>query len=126
MRATRLAAGLLSGVLHAKKYFGASCLAMLVLSMAIVVGGCAAQCSENFYALREGMSKEQVQSLLGKPSSTWPGDEGTERWQYGDNLSSLATGGLFKDADTSHVWAVWFDSEGMVDFYSAPEWSQTR
>ncbi|MDZ4755000.1 MAG: outer membrane protein assembly factor BamE [Phycisphaerae bacterium] len=93
---------------------------------ALASTGCATQAAENFYALREGMTKAEVAQLLGKPSSKWPGDEGTERWQYGDNLSSLATSGLFHDADTAHVWAVWFDSEGAVDYFTAPDWVSDR
>ncbi|MDZ4829323.1 MAG: outer membrane protein assembly factor BamE [Phycisphaerae bacterium] len=88
------------------------------------VAGCAAQASENFYALRDGMSKEAVRELLGAPSSTWPGDEGTERWQYGDSLSSLATSGVFRDADTARVWAVWFDVDGKVTAFAEPDWKR--
>ena len=89
--------------------------------------GCATQCQENFGAVREGMSKQEVESLLGAPSSRWagerPGEEGRERWQYGDNLSSLATGGLFREADTSRVYAVWFDENGKVVSFAQPDWA---
>ncbi len=101
----------------------------LVLSIATLTG-CAAQCQEHFGSLREGMSKDDVQALLGKPSSRWPGDrpgeEGTERWQYGDNLSSLATSGVFHDADANRVYVVWFDKDGKVTSYSEPEWARER
>lgn len=92
--------------------------------------GCATQCQEHFGAVREGMSKEEVETLLGKPSTRWtgerPGEEGRERWQYGDNLSSLATGGLFREADTSRVYAVWFDENGKVVSFSQPDWANER
>ncbi|MBL9148002.1 MAG: outer membrane protein assembly factor BamE [Phycisphaerae bacterium] len=87
-----------------------------------VLVGCATQASENFHAIHEGMTKPEVLDLLGKPSSTWSGEGGTERWQWGDSLSSLATSGVFHEADTARVWAVWFDDEGRVSFYSEPDW----
>ena len=100
--------------------------AALALVTMFAVSGCATQCSENFYALRDGMTKESVRELLGKPSSTWPEEGGLERWQYGDSLSSLATTSVFKQADTARVWAVWFDSEGHVTSFIEPEWKSTR
>jgi outer membrane protein assembly factor BamE (lipoprotein component of BamABCDE complex) len=105
-----------------------SAVAALVISACglTALAGCAAQCSENFYAMHKGMTKGEVQELLGAPSSTWDGDENTVRWQYGDSLSSLATSGLFHDADTARVWVVWFDSEGRVTDFSEPEWKQPR
>ena len=99
-------------------------LARLLLALTLVAGGCATQASENFYAIRKGMTKAQVEELLGKPSSTWTVAEGIERWQWGDNLSSLATAGVFRDADTNRVWAVWFDSEGQVSDFSEPAWTR--
>ncbi|MFO0828230.1 MAG: outer membrane protein assembly factor BamE [Phycisphaerales bacterium] len=90
------------------------------------LAGCATQASENFYALRDGMTKGEVEHLLGKPSSTWPGEEGTEIWQYGDSLSSLATTGLFREPDTSRTWVVWFDGEGKVSSFSEPDWKRNR
>lgn len=104
---------------------------MAVGAAAIAIpSGCATQCQENFGAVREGMSKAEVETLLGAPSSRWPGDgpgeEGRERWQYGDNLSSLATGGLFREPDTSRVYAVWFDEKGNVVSFSQPDWVNER
>jgi outer membrane protein assembly factor BamE (lipoprotein component of BamABCDE complex) len=92
-----------------------------------LIAGCAMQCQEQFGSLREGMTKAEVEELLGKPSSRWPGErpgeEGTERWQYGDNLSSLATSGVFREPDTNRVFVVWFTADGTVSSYSRPEWA---
>jgi hypothetical protein len=104
-----------------------ACVALVLVAFLLVPqSGCAAQASENFHAMREGMSKEEVRALLGNPSSTWLDDEGLERWQYGDNLSSLATSGVFREADTARVWAVWFDADGRVSMYREPDWKQSR
>jgi outer membrane protein assembly factor BamE (lipoprotein component of BamABCDE complex) len=100
-----------------------SLLASLTVLLAFA-SGCATQASENFYAVRKGMTKAEVEDLLGKPSSTWVVADGIDRWQWGDNLSSLATAGVFRDADTNRVWAVWFDSEGKVTDLSEPAWSR--
>lgn len=88
------------------------------------LGGCAPLCETNFSSVHRGMTKDEVRDLLGKPSSTWTEDEGIERWQWGDNLSSLATGGVFGQADTSRVWAVWFSREGTVTDATAPDWAR--
>jgi outer membrane protein assembly factor BamE (lipoprotein component of BamABCDE complex) len=107
-----------------------ACGASLVLAVVSALAGCAAQCQEHFASIREGMDREQVQAILGKPSSKWPGErpgeEGTERWQYGDNLSSLATSGVFRDADTSRVYVIWFDKDGKVASFSEPDWAKER
>ncbi len=97
-------------------------LALVVTTFA----GCASQCAENFYAVRDGMTKAEVEDLLGKPSSTWPSDEGTERWQWGDSLSSLATSSVFHEADSARVWAVWFDGDGKVSSFTEPDWKHSR
>lgn len=98
--------------------------------LCLTIAGCAMQCQENFGSLREGMTKPEVEALLGKPSSRWPGErpgeEGTERWQYGDNLSSLATSGVFRAPDESRVYVVWFNADGIVSSYSEPAWSRER
>jgi outer membrane protein assembly factor BamE (lipoprotein component of BamABCDE complex) len=92
------------------------------------VVGCAARAEEHFGSMRSGMTKTEVEELLGAPSSKWtserPGDEGAERWHYGDNLSSLATSGVFREADTDRVYVVWFDANGQVTTFSRPTWSQ--
>jgi SmpA / OmlA family len=102
----------------------------LATGLAGTLTGCATQCQENFSLLKPGMSKAQVEDLLGKPSSRWPsqrpGEEGTEHWQYGDNLSSLTTTGVFKEPDSSRVFVVWFDANGNLTSYSEPDWTRER
>lgn len=100
----------------------------LFVAAPLTLVGCAMQCQENFSLLRQGMTKGEVESLLGAPSSRWPGErpgeEGTERWQYGDNLSSLATSGVFHEADQSRVYVVWFAADGTVDRFVEPDWAR--
>ena len=72
------------------------------------------------------MSKDQVRELLGAPSSTFAAQqEGgitlPERWQYGDTLSTLATGGMFPDHAPGRVWVVYFDDSGRVSSIRTPE-----
>jgi outer membrane protein assembly factor BamE (lipoprotein component of BamABCDE complex) len=102
--------------------------ALLLTASVGALVGCAGRAAEQFDSLRAGMSKMEVEELLGKPSSRWaserPGDEGTERWHYGDNLSSLATSGVFREADTNRVYVVWFDANGQVTTFSRPSWAE--
>ena len=41
-------------------------------------------------------------------------------------LSSLATSGVFHQADSARVWAVWFDGDGRVTSFIEPEWKSSR
>jgi outer membrane protein assembly factor BamE (lipoprotein component of BamABCDE complex) len=92
----------------------------------LVLAGCAQQAADNFHAIRPGMTKAEVEDLLGRPSSIWTDDEGLERWHWGDSLSSLATSGVFREADTARVWVVWFDAEGLVRSSREPDWVRER
>lgn len=92
----------------------------------LILSGCAQQAADNFHAVRPGMTKAAVEDLLGRPSSTWTDDEGLERWHWGDSLSSLATSGVFREADTARVWVVWFDGEGLVRSSREPDWVRER
>ena len=85
-----------------------------------------------FAGLRAGMDKAQVVALLGEPSSRYPaiaaspdGPAREERWQFGDNLSSLATSATFADQDApDNVWVVYFGPDGCVSRWRPPEWER--
>ncbi len=85
-----------------------------------------------FAGLREGMDKSQVIAMLGEPSSRYPaipasadGPAREERWQFGDNLSSLATSATFADQDApDSVWVVYFGADGRVSRWRPPEWER--
>lgn len=92
-----------------------------------MLAACEQQYRENWSRLQPGMTREQVESLLGEPSSRIAARrEGLqiivpfERWQYGDNLSTLATGALFPAEAPDRVWAVYFDDEGRVIDFREP------
>lgn len=78
------------------------------------------------------MDKSQVIALLGKPSSRYAaipesadGPAREERWQFGDNLSSLATSATFADQDApENVWVVYFGPDGRVSHWRPPEWAR--
>ncbi len=78
------------------------------------------------------MSQGEVIALLGEPSSrhaatrTALGEPSIPPyWQYGDNLSTLATGAMFRDQGASdRVWVVEFDAEGKVAKWQRPSWDQ--
>ena len=98
---------------------------LLALSVAF---GCQRQSQPGFDQVEPGMSREQVRAILGNPSSTYDREvnpEGTlvriERWQYGDNLSTLTTGVFFSDMPSDHVWTVFFDDEGCVVGIQEPD-----
>ena len=93
----------------------------LLLLVCLVVAGCNWPSQERWAQLSTGMTEPEVRSLLGDPSSRTriPIEERerfgyAERWQYGDNLSSLATGAAFPDQPDQRVWVVFFDAAGTV------------
>ena len=74
-----------------------------------------------FENIETGQTRSQVREILGRPSSTYTRvteDDGTvirlERWQYGDSMSTLATGLVFSDFPSDSVWSVFFDEDGRV------------
>jgi outer membrane protein assembly factor BamE (lipoprotein component of BamABCDE complex) len=94
---------------------------------------CESRYQENWDRLKVGMSKVQVEDLLGEPSSRYEArtDEGKvivpeTRWQYGDNLSTLATGVVFPTDADARAWAVYFDADGRVSRFRAAEWARER
>ena len=47
-----------------------------------------------------------------------------ERWQYGDNLSTLATGAVFPSEAHPRAWVVYFDEKGNVRSFRAADWAR--
>ena len=95
--------------------------------------GCESRYQENWGRLKAGMTQVQVEDLLGEPSSRYEArTEGGKvivpetRWQYGDNLSTLATGVVFPTDADARAWAVYFDADGRVSRFRAAEWAQER
>ena len=109
--------------------------AVLSFLILILVGpiSCQQQSQPGFELVEPGMSREQVRGILGSPSSTYDRevDVGgdllrSERWQYGDNLSTLATGVFFSDMPSESVWSVYFDEEGRVLRVQEPQRIESR
>jgi hypothetical protein len=102
----------------------------LALAAALLgAAACESQYQDNWSKVRLGMTKEQVEALLGKPSSTYAArtEDGKvvvaeDRWQYGDNLSTLATGAMFPAEAHPRAWAIKFDAAGRVSSIQVPDW----
>jgi hypothetical protein len=103
----------------------------------VALAGCATTAYEvNWNRLRTGMSRDDVQGLLGQPSSRHlpkPNEDGTppapgrgERWQYGDTLSSFATGAVFPEEADERSRRVFFGDDGTVSGFRAPEWAEGK
>ena len=97
------------------------------LSCVLLLASCQPQARPGFNEVETGMSREQVRALLGPPSSTFQrqtDEQGrllrSERWQYGDNLSTVATGILYSDLPDVSVYAIFFDEEGRVVLIQEP------
>ncbi len=101
-------------------------------ALLLMVSGCEApQYEANFSRIRAGMTQADVEALLGKPSSTFVErrEDGQAvvpqtRWQYGDNLSTLATGAVYPSGAPARVWVVYFNVAGEVDSTRAPDWAR--
>lgn len=104
-------------------------LALLVgplLAGTMLLGGCGAKWQTNHRLVKPGMSQAEVEELLGEPSSrvrvpALGGRPVLMRWQWGDSLSTLATGRLYPDSIPERVLAVGFDEEAKVEFVRAPQ-----
>lgn len=102
-----------------------------IVAAAAAIAACGPSRAQ-FSGLRAGMGKSQVIALLGEPSSRYSaipesadGPAREERWQFGDNLSSLATSATFADQDApENVWVVYFDADGRVSRWRPPEWER--
>jgi len=81
---------------------------------------------DGFGRVERGMTKDEVVSLLGEPSSTWQlsqkldGMQGT-RLQWGDSVSSLASSAAFR-GNPERAYSVVFDDKGIVISKAAPSW----
>ena len=105
----------------------ASLLSALLL---LTLTSCVSVDKVRFESVEIGMSKGQVREILGEPSSTYQRETDAsgrmlrlERWQYGDTLSTLATGAVFSRHPDRHVWVVYFDADDQVLDVSEPDWS---
>ena len=105
----------------------ASLLSALLL---LTLTSCVSVDKVRFESVEIGMSKDQVREILGPPSSTYQRETDAsgrmlrlERWQYGDTLSTLATGAVFSRHPDRHVWVVYFDADDQVLDVSEPDWS---
>ncbi len=106
--------------------------------LALALAGCETpQYETNWSRLTVGMTRPEVEGLLGRPSSVHaprkptpkPGDTVApapqgERWQYGDTLSSFATGAVFPDEADERAWCVLFGPDGKVTSYRAAGWAE--
>ena len=96
---------------------------IMVIGTVVLAAGCRAPEPTQFASVHPGMPKQEVIDLLGPPSSRWsppPPDADhpvavwTERWHYGDTLSSTASAALAPDIPPDRVWVISFDAEGQV------------
>ena len=90
-----------------------------VVAIAMTLAACATKWREHEAMVEPGMSQAEVLELLGEPSSkvnvpSWGEQPAYVRWQWNDNLSTLATGAMFPDTVPDRVLAVSFDAEGKV------------
>lgn len=100
--------------------------------MGIILTACQIPSAEKFEQLHKGMDEAAVTALLGTPSSRTPAlmnksgqVDVPASWQYGDNLSTIATGAMFKDQPPSdRVWVVFFDADGKTIGWQQPAWNQ--
>ena len=106
-------------VMMKKPSIGARFGSLVVWSLVLV--GCATPVQQGFEEVVPGMTSEEVQIELGEPSVQIPprlDDQGVlldgGRWQYADNLSSLANAAAFPEFVPDRVWVVWFDVHGRV------------
>jgi hypothetical protein len=110
-----------------------------IIALAAALAGCESPRYEtNWNRLRAGMDRADVESLLGRPSSTYvppppdaaqqdrPSQVRSERWQYGDTLSSMATRAMFPDEADERAWCVFFGSDGRVSGFRPPAWATDR
>lgn len=104
----------------------------MVVALALLLAACQVPAADKFAQLHKGMSESEVIQLLGEPSSRSPVQRsaaGTVTipayWQYGDNLSTLASSAMFQDQPPSdRVWAVYFDEQGRTIGWKKPAWDQ--
>ncbi len=107
-----------------------SCLLFALVGCMAVLPCCSAPQAEQFHRVDKGMSRTEVEAILGPPSTVYfdepnerhaSGDHWPERWQYGDTLSSRATGMLFPENAPDRVWVIYFDERGTVTSTRTPQ-----
>ena len=94
----------------------------------LCAAGCESKYQDNWGKVHTGMTKQEVEALLGEPSSKYTAKEvdgeviiPEDRWQYGDNLSTLATGALFPSQAHPRAWAISFGPSGRVSQIQAAD-----
>lgn len=97
-----------------------------LLGASLLLGACGAKWETNHRLVKPGMSEAEVEELLGEPSSrvrvpAIGRRPALMRWQWGDSLSTLATGRLYPDSIPERVLAVGFDEHAKVEFVRAPQ-----
>jgi hypothetical protein len=105
---------------------------VVLLQLVLVVASCQIPDQGRFGQLRKGMQDWEVLTLLGNPSSKTPAVTGKDgkvvspaSWNYGDNLSTLASGTMFKDQPPpENVWSVFFGTDGRVSGWRTPNWEE--
>ncbi|MEY5033130.1 MAG: hypothetical protein RL354_2161 [Planctomycetota bacterium] len=92
-----------------------------------LLAACASQrVVDRFGEIQTGMTREEVIAILGEPSSRWTlsvkvdAVDG-ERLQWGDGLSSLASGAVYH-GKPDRAYCVDFDRTGKVVDKAAPVW----
>ncbi|MEE2908275.1 MAG: hypothetical protein VX527_10660 [Planctomycetota bacterium] len=107
-----------------KRLFQTVCIACAVSFV-----GCHQPEPTSFAQVHKGMNQAEVVELLGQPSSEWtapPPQAGealpdwSERWHYGDTLSTTASTVIGPDIAPDEVWVITFDEQGKVINYRAP------
>ncbi|MCH2134142.1 MAG: hypothetical protein MK116_10370 [Phycisphaerales bacterium] len=95
----------------------------------ILLAGCRTPEAASFSQVHRGMTQDEVLELLGPPSSRWsapppqpdqPPLDWTQRWHYGDTLSTTASAAMGPDIAPDGVWVVAFDDKGKVVEYRPP------
>jgi hypothetical protein len=99
--------------------------APLLLPLLLLLAACTPRWQENQHLVRVGMSEVEIEDLLGTPSArirvpAMAGRPALLRWQWGDSLSTLATGALFPDTIPERVLAIGFDETATVEFIRPP------
>ena len=101
----------------------------LLITTLLLAPACAQRHEASFAGLQPGMTREQVRELLGPPSTTFydtevlraeAGGAYGERWQYGDTISTRATGAMFPESAPDRVWVVFFGPDGRVSSFRGP------
>ena len=112
---------------------------IVLATAALALAGCESPRYEtNWNRIHAGMTRAEVESMLGQPSSTYvppppdpsssmrPSPARGERWQYGDTLSSMATRAVFPDEADERAWCVFFGPDGTVSGFRPPQWAEAK